>query len=49
MLRTLLRYVKEPRAESGLRSLIAEAEDRLELLDAQSGVSPRPPSLQGSR
>jgi peptide subunit release factor 1 (eRF1) len=29
-----LRYVKDPRAESGLRELIAEAEQRLEQLEA---------------
>ena len=29
-----LRYVKDPRAENGLRELIAEAEQRLEQLEA---------------
>jgi hypothetical protein len=33
-LRTILRYVKDPRAESGLRELIAEGEQRLEQLEA---------------
>jgi peptide subunit release factor 1 (eRF1) len=33
-LRIILRYVKDPRAESGLRELIAEAEQRLEQLEA---------------
>jgi hypothetical protein len=32
-LRTILRYVKDPRAESGLRELIGEAEQRLEQLE----------------
>jgi hypothetical protein len=32
-LRTILRYVKEPRAETGLRELIADAEQRLEQLE----------------
>jgi hypothetical protein len=33
-LRTILRYVKDARAESGLRELIGEAEQRLEQLEA---------------
>jgi transposase len=33
-LRTIQRYVKDPRGESGLRELIAEAEQRLEQLEA---------------
>lgn len=32
-LRTLLRYAKETRVEGGLRELIADAEDRLEVLE----------------
>ena len=32
-LRTILRYAKDPRAENGLRELIAEAEKRLEQLE----------------
>jgi len=32
-LRTILRYAKDSRAESGLRELIAEAEKRLEQLE----------------
>jgi hypothetical protein len=32
-LRTILRYVKDSRVESGLRELIAEAEERLEQLE----------------
>jgi hypothetical protein len=34
-LRTILRYAKEPRVESGLRELIADAEERLDLLELQ--------------
>jgi hypothetical protein len=34
-MRTILRYVKEPRAEAGLRELIAEAEQRIEQLEAK--------------
>ena len=34
-LRTILRYAKEPRVESGLRELIAGAEERLDLLERQ--------------
>ncbi len=34
-LRTILRYAKEPRVESGLRELIAQAEERLDLLEQQ--------------
>jgi hypothetical protein len=42
-LRTILRYVKEPKAESGLRELIAEAEKRLEQLEArQRAKEPMP-------
>jgi len=33
-LRTILRFVSDSRAESGLRELIAEAEKRLEQLEA---------------
>jgi hypothetical protein len=40
-MRTLLRYVKEPKAEAGLRELIAEAEKRLEQLEARQGVKAR--------
>jgi hypothetical protein len=32
-LRTILRYANEPRVESGLRELIADAEERLDLLE----------------
>jgi len=32
-LRTILRYAKDSRAETGLRELIAEAEKRLEQLE----------------
>jgi hypothetical protein len=31
-LRTILRYAREPRVESGLRELIADAEERLDLV-----------------
>jgi hypothetical protein len=34
-LRTILRYANEPRVESGLRELIAEAEERLDLLEQE--------------
>jgi hypothetical protein len=34
-LRTILRYVKDARAETGLRELIAEAEQPLDQLEAQ--------------
>ena len=34
-LRTILRYAKEPRVETGLRELIADAEERLDLLERQ--------------
>jgi hypothetical protein len=34
-LRTILRFVKDPRAETALRDLIAEAEARLEALEAR--------------
>ena len=37
-LRTILRFVKDARAESGLRELIAEAEQRLEQLEARRGT-----------
>jgi hypothetical protein len=39
-LRTILRYVKDPRAETSLRELIAEAEQRLEQLHAQARKGP---------
>jgi hypothetical protein len=32
-LHTILRYAKDPRAEAGLKELIAEAEDRLSMLE----------------
>jgi hypothetical protein len=35
-LRVILRYAKEPLVESGLRELIAEAEERLDLLERQT-------------
>jgi hypothetical protein len=34
-LRTIFRYTTEPRVESGLRELIADAEERLDLLEQQ--------------
>jgi len=40
-MRTLLRYVKDPKVEAGLRELIAEAEQRLEQLEAGQGVKGR--------
>ena len=36
-----LRYVKDPKVEAGLRELIAEAEKRLEQLEAQQRVKAR--------
>ena len=39
-LRTILRYVKEPKVETGLRELIAEAEKRLEQLEARQRSAP---------
>ena len=38
-MRTILRFAKDPRAESGLRELIADAETRLAALEAK-----RPPA-----
>ena len=35
-LRTILRYVKDARVESGLRELIGEAEQRLDQLEARA-------------
>ena len=35
-LRTILRYVKDARAETGLRELIADAEQRLDRLEARA-------------
>jgi hypothetical protein len=37
-LRTILRYVKDPKAEAGLRELITDAEKRLEQLEARQGM-----------
>ena len=37
-LRTILRFVKDARAESGLRELIADAEQRLEQLEVRRGT-----------
>ena len=34
-LRTIWRFAKDPRIEAGLREFIAEAEDRLELLESR--------------
>jgi hypothetical protein len=34
-MRTMLRYVKDPKVEAGLRELIAEADQRLEQLEAR--------------
>jgi hypothetical protein len=39
-LRTILRYVKVSRAESGLRELIPEAEERLEQLETIRQAKP---------
>jgi hypothetical protein len=38
-LRTILRYVKDPKAEAGLRELIADAQKTLEQLKARQGVT----------
>jgi hypothetical protein len=35
-LRTILRYMKDARAESGIRELIADAEQRLDQLEARA-------------
>jgi hypothetical protein len=34
-LRTIWRFAKDPRIEAGLREFIAEAEDRLEMLETR--------------
>jgi hypothetical protein len=39
-MRMLLRYAKEPRVESGLRELIADAEERLEILEQRQNQKP---------
>ncbi len=39
-MRAMLRYANEPRVESGLRELIADAEDRLEALEAHQQADP---------
>jgi len=38
-MRTILRFAKEPRAEAGLRELIAEAEARLDALEARRSAA----------
>ena len=38
---TLLRFAKDPRAETALRDLIAEAEARLEALEAKAAAADR--------
>jgi len=38
-MRTILRFAKEPRAEAGLRELIADAEARLDALERRSTAS----------
>jgi hypothetical protein len=35
-LRTIWRFAKDPRIEAGLREFIAEAEDRLEMLESRT-------------
>jgi hypothetical protein len=40
-MRTILRFAKDPRAEAGMRELIADAEARLTVLEA-SGRRPMP-------
>jgi hypothetical protein len=49
-LRTILRFVKDPRAETALRDLIAEAEARLEALEARRRLSAAsaPPPARGN-
>jgi hypothetical protein len=37
-MRTILRFAKDPRIEHGLRELIAEAEARLDALEARRAV-----------
>jgi hypothetical protein len=39
-MRTILRFAKDPRAESGLRELIADAETRLAALEAKRPSAP---------
>ena len=39
-MRMLLRYAKEPRVESGRRELIADAEERLEILEQRQNQRP---------
>jgi hypothetical protein len=39
-MRALLRYANDTRVESGLRELIADAEDRLEALEAGRDTRP---------
>jgi len=41
-MRTILRYVKDPKVEAGLGELIAEAEKRLEQLEARQRTKERP-------
>jgi hypothetical protein len=38
-MRTILRFAKDPRIETGLRDLIGEAEARLDALEARSKPS----------
>ena len=39
-LRTIMRYVKDPKVKAGLRELIGEAEQRLEQLEEKQKKSP---------
>ena len=39
-MRMLFRYAKEPLVESGLRELIADAEERLEILEQRQNQRP---------
>jgi hypothetical protein len=38
-MRTILRFAKDPRTETGLRELIADAEARLDVLEARRAAA----------
>jgi hypothetical protein len=39
-MRTILRFAKDPRTETGLREIIADAEARLDVLQARAAKRP---------
>jgi hypothetical protein len=47
-LRTLLRYTREPDTEAGLREFIAEAENRLEILQSRDRFGQQQQQIQPS-